>query len=98
MVLIEGYMGNVLYTGDMRFDKEIFKNYKHLYPPDKLNEKFEGCSKHIDILYVDNTFLKKKFNFPPKATVIQMAIEFIQGLLDLDAHSRVYIGLDSFGK
>lgn len=38
MVLMEGYMGNVLYTGDIRFDRDIFKNYHYLYPPEKQNE------------------------------------------------------------
>ncbi len=37
IVLIEGYMGRVLYTGDMRFDREIYKKYSYLYPVDKLN-------------------------------------------------------------
>ena len=98
MVLIEGYMGTVLYTGDMRFDREIFRSYKHLYPASKLNHNFQRCSKHIDILYVDNTFLKKKFDFPPKSKVLKMAVEYVQELLNLNKHSRIFIGLDSFGK
>jgi hypothetical protein len=47
---------------------------------------------------VDNTFLKKKFNFPPKATVLKMAVNYFQELLDMDRHTRVFMGLDSFGK
>lgn len=66
MVLIEGYMGTVLYTGDIRFNRSIFQQYTELYPPSKYNERFEACSKHIDVLYLDNTFLKKKFDFPPQ--------------------------------
>ncbi len=27
IVLIEGYMGTILYSGDMRFDKNIFQHY-----------------------------------------------------------------------
>jgi Cft2 family RNA processing exonuclease len=33
MVLIEGYAGNILYTGDIRFDRRVFETYFHLYPP-----------------------------------------------------------------
>ena len=33
LVLLEGYMGRVLYSGDMRFDQAIFRNYELLYPP-----------------------------------------------------------------
>ena len=49
-------------------------------------------------MYLDNTFLKKKFNFPPKHTVLKMAVDYIQELLNLNQHKRVFIGLDSFGK
>lgn len=34
MVLIEGYAGTILYSGDIRFDRDVFKNYTLLYPPD----------------------------------------------------------------
>ena len=33
MVLIEGYMGRVLYTGDIRFKKSLFRGFTDLYPP-----------------------------------------------------------------
>ena len=33
IVLLEGYIGTVLYTGDFRFDAEVFKDYNLLYPP-----------------------------------------------------------------
>jgi Cft2 family RNA processing exonuclease len=38
MVLIEGYMGTILYSGDIRFDRDVFKNYSLLYPPDMRDE------------------------------------------------------------
>lgn len=32
MFLFEGYFGTYLYTGDIRFDKEVFKKYTDIYP------------------------------------------------------------------
>jgi Cft2 family RNA processing exonuclease len=40
MVLIEGYMGTILYTGDIRFNRSIFEQYTELYPPSLYNERF----------------------------------------------------------
>ena len=40
MVLLEGYFGRYLYSGDFRFDKEKFKSYTYLYPPELSNEQF----------------------------------------------------------
>lgn len=91
-------MGRVLYTGDIRFDRQKFSGYSELYPPELYNSNFEGCSKQIDVLYVDNTFLKRKFEFPPKKEAERMVIDFIQQLLDKNQHSRIFIGLDNIGK
>lgn len=98
MVLLEGYMGTVLYTGDIRFDREVFQNYNLLYPPEIRNEEFVGCSKHIDLLYVDNTFLKKKFNFPKRNVVLEQTLAFIKQLIELNEHTRIFIALDTYGK
>jgi hypothetical protein len=38
MILFEGYMGAVLYSGDMRFDKGIYGQYNYLYPHSKRNK------------------------------------------------------------
>jgi hypothetical protein len=67
MILFEGYMGTVLYTGDMRFDKALFSQYHYLYPYSTRNKEFKACSRKIDFLYLDTTFLHPKFNFPSKA-------------------------------
>lgn len=77
MVLLEGYMGRVLYTGDIRFDRHKFQQYYGLYPPELGNATFEACSKPIDILYLDNTFLKKKFGFPPQEQTQEAALSYI---------------------
>jgi hypothetical protein len=47
---------------------------------------------------LDNTFLKNKFNFPPKQTVLKMAVDYIQEILNQNKYKRIFIGLDSFGK
>lgn len=91
-------MGTVLYTGDFRFDKEVFQNYNLLYPPEIRNPQFVNCSRQIDLLYLDNTFLKKKFDFPKKAVVQKMTLDFIKELLELNQHTRIYIALDIYGK
>lgn len=71
-------MGTILYTGDIRFDREVFQKYQLIYPPELRNEEFVGCSKQIDLLYVDNTFLKRKFNFPKREEVLEMALKYIK--------------------
>lgn len=63
MVLLEGYFGRFLYTGDFRFDKNKFRSYSYLYPPENYNEIFEECSRPIDKLWLDNTFCNPKFKF-----------------------------------
>jgi hypothetical protein len=71
MFLFEGYMGTYLYTGDIRFDKTVFQKYNELYPDNLINESFEGCSKKIDILFLDNTFCDPVFVFPPRNEVLK---------------------------
>jgi mRNA degradation ribonuclease J1/J2 len=71
-------MGTILYTGDIRFDRKVFEKYELLYPPEVRNEEFVGCCKHIDLLYVDNTFLKRKFNFPKRQEVLEMTLKYIK--------------------
>ena len=67
MFLFEGYFGTYLYTGDIRFDKEVFKKYTDIYPEYLSNSDFIKCSKKIDVLYLDNTFCDSVFTFPSRA-------------------------------
>ena len=71
-------MGTVLYSGDMRFERPLFGNYHYLYPPERRNGEFDGCSRKVDILYLDNTFLKERFRFPPRDAVATMAVDFVR--------------------
>jgi hypothetical protein len=64
-------MGAVLYSGDMRFDKDVFSQYGYLYPHSKRNKNFTACSKEIDFLYLDITFLHPKFDFPKKSEALK---------------------------
>ena len=99
MVLIEGYMGKILYTGDIRFDRDIFEKYEQIYPPEIRNERFSDCSKPIDVLYLDNTFLKKNFDFPKREAAREIALDFVRHFIaEKGPETRLYIGLDNYGK
>jgi Cft2 family RNA processing exonuclease len=65
MILIQGPMGSILHTGDMRFEPSFFEN-AILYPPHLKNDRNEGVSIHIDELYLDNTFCDPVFAFPDR--------------------------------
>lgn len=52
----------------------------------------------MDLLYVDNTFLKKKFNFPKRSEVLKDTLRFIRELMELNVHTRIYIAMDNYGK
>ncbi len=77
MILIQGYMGNVLYTGDLRYDQSIMSNYNYLYPLNKRTADFKKCSIPIDFLYLDVTYLHPKYVFPSKQTALNMIEDFI---------------------
>jgi DNA cross-link repair 1B protein len=102
ILLIEGYMGTVLYSGDMRFDREVFQEYTYLYPHSKRNKDFKGCSLGVDFLYLDTTFLHPKFSFPPKEAALGQLDSFIDATIKKAKADKqfieFYIGIDSFGK
>lgn len=54
MVIIEGPLGKVLHTGDFRFSSP------------KMVEEV----KHVDFLYLDNTFLTPDENFPTQKEAV----------------------------
>jgi hypothetical protein len=51
----------------------------------------------VNVLYLDNTFLKPKFNFPPQSAVLEEVIAFVKKEID-SQHTRIYVGLDLYGK
>lgn len=66
MVLLQGYFGTVLHTGDMRFNAQMIPQNPQLYPPELRNESLDGCSIHIDELILDNTYCDPIFRFPDR--------------------------------
>ncbi len=73
-------MGSVLYTGDFRFNRELFQGYTQLYPPLKANPEFKKCSIPIDCLYLDNTFLNPRFNFPKQDEALAEFDKYLENL------------------
>eukprot|EP00127_Corallochytrium_limacisporum_P007055 Clim_evm15s241 gene=Clim_evmTU15s241 len=82
MFLFEGYFGTVLCTGDFR------------YHPDMLNL---DClrDKHIDLLYLDNTYADRFHEFlPPREECARQ----IHNIIDRRKNWRVKIATDTLGK
>ena len=63
MFLFRGYMGTILHTGDMRFNKWMILDNPILYPLNlrKDNDSLECCSIHVDEVIMDNTFCDSIF-------------------------------------
>jgi DNA cross-link repair 1B protein len=57
MILLDGYFGRILYTGDFRFNASMMKE------PILQETK-------IDTLYIDNTYCHPKFVFPKQSDAI----------------------------
>ena len=95
MVLLEGYFGRYLYTGDFRFEKSIFQNMNELYPPLRVNPDFDGCSIHIDKMWLDNTFCDERFDFPPQKEVLHEVDKFFS---QEEEGRPIIIGMDHYGK
>ncbi|GAB1609712.1 hypothetical protein Ahia01_001257100 [Argonauta hians] len=84
MFLFRGYFGCVLYTGDFRYEPKVIDN-SYLSQLD--------CT--IDTLYLDNTFLDPKCNFPTRDKTRDWILEFINCYF----HSHcIVLGMHRFGK
>ncbi|RXG69362.1 5' exonuclease Apollo [Armadillidium vulgare] len=83
--LFQGPFGNILYTGDMRFYAEVFEH-------PILKPVLEACE--IDELYLDNTFLHPKYDFPSRNTATQMVFDIIERF---PSHV-IKLGIRSLGK
>ncbi|EFC38573.1 hypothetical protein NAEGRDRAFT_59473 [Naegleria gruberi] len=82
MFLLEGYFGNVLFTGDFRYDARILQ---------------APCfrDKKIDHLYLDDTFLDKMYDFPTRQEAGKQVISVIKSLPDT---THILIAVDHLGK
>lgn len=66
MILIEGFMGSILHTGDFRFTPIMQKESSQLF------------NTHIDELVFDNTYCNPMFNFPLANEVAKKMIDLIE--------------------
>ena len=82
MLLLEGYFGVVLHTGDFRFDAERMGSHPAL----------KGVS--LDALYLDNTYGHPKFDLP---TRLEAAAAVVHVIRQHPQH-QIILGVDSLGK
>ena len=64
MVLLEGYMGRFLHTGDMRYCPSM--------------QRLPLAESPLDILILDNTYCDPIYQFGPRSESALMALEIIQ--------------------
>lgn len=85
MFLFEGEMGNILYTGDFRLcegDVSRFRQLHHL----------DGSLKVIDKLYLDTTFLSRRYmQFPSRLSSISLLCNLITSWLQEGSDNDICI-------
>jgi DNA cross-link repair 1B protein len=95
MILFEGYMGTILFTGDFRFHRGMITDNSILFPR---NGKFlEGetlRSIHIDEMIFDNTYCNEMFDFGTEDTVFKRMVEIIHE----NKHKKCLIAMGALGK
>lgn len=85
MILVKGYFGNILYTGDFRYCLEMLQ-----VPSLRVLLNRED----LDLLYVDNTYLYPTCDFPSRDQVKDKLLTF---LCNHPCH-KIYIGTYKLGK
>ena len=85
MILIRGYFGNILYTGDFRFDYSMLteKTLKLIVNREDLDE-----------VYLDNTFFYKTCDFPSRQEMLEKTISLIAS----HPEHQILIGIRKIGK
>ena len=66
MIMFQGFMGTILYTGDFRFNQGMVDNNCVLFPEAVRDQDPAKKSIHIDELIFDDTFCDPLFRFPTK--------------------------------
>jgi DNA cross-link repair 1B protein len=98
LLLFQGYMGTILFTGDMRFRKEMIEENPILYPPELVEKQrakgYEKCSIHVDEVIFDNTYCDPIFNFPTRDIAAKQMI----AIIDKNRGKRVIIAMGALGK
>ena len=98
MVLFDGYMGRILFTGDFRFSKKMLSENPILFPPflKSIEESVSSqpTSIHIDEMVFDNTYCNEMFNFGTEDVVFKRMVEIIED----NKHKRCLIAMGALGK
>ncbi|KAL3852060.1 hypothetical protein ACJMK2_015749 [Sinanodonta woodiana] len=83
MFLFQGQFGNILYTGDFRYDKGVTES-----------SPLCDIAGNLDIIYLDNTYCLPACSFPSRQKCFEQIVDIIRKFPDYD----VVIGLRSLGK
>ncbi|KAL7608107.1 uncharacterized protein LOC111890096 isoform X1 [Lactuca sativa] len=89
MYLFRGDFGNMLYTGDFRWEvaSKITEMGKNMLLSALNNHK-------VDTLYIDNTYCNPSYSFPSRDVAAQQVVNIINSYPEHD----IIIGIDSLGK
>jgi hypothetical protein len=82
MFLLQGYFGNILLSGDFRFDPLILQHHALQ-------------NKQIDHLYLDDTFLAPQYEFPTRKDA---GSEILNIISKYSEKTRFLVGVDTLGK
>uniref|UniRef100_A0A1B6LS16 5' exonuclease Apollo n=1 Tax=Graphocephala atropunctata TaxID=36148 RepID=A0A1B6LS16_9HEMI len=85
MFLFQGTFGNILYTGDFRYNPDVLEH-------PMLKSVIENDS--VNRLYLDNTFAAEHCEFPPRQQVLQEVISLVRN----HPGHHVVIGVRKLGK
>lgn len=85
MFLFQGYFGNILYCGDMRWSPEMLED-----------PVLQNVVSHreLDILYLDNTYSAPYCQFPSREEVKKQIFQIIDGYPD----HEIKIGINTLGR
>jgi len=86
MLLFKGEMGNYLHTGDFRFCPEMLEH------PALLDSAKQIIP--IDHLFLDNTFARPDYCFPPREECFRQIVSVIEK----NSESNVWLSIDNFGR
>jgi hypothetical protein len=88
MFLLEGYFGNILHTGDFRYDALILEH--------AALREYRSNNKILDLLCLDDTFLDPDYDFPTREVAGNQVLQIIDKYAGFD--KKIVIGMDTLGK
>jgi DNA cross-link repair 1B protein len=102
MILFQGYMGTILFTGDFRYNFSMVTENPVLFPPARREgskkteiEAMTGISIHIDEMIFDNTYCNASFKFEIAEKISKLMISIIERN---KSKKLVYIAMGALGK